>query len=75
MYSTQTMLYPRAIAGNLLRDHYTILFGGLEPYLPQFYSLTVTLATPANYVWVGLIISAMVFINYRMRHERFVTAA
>jgi hypothetical protein len=75
MYSTQTMLYPRAIAGNLLRDHYTILFGGLEPYLPQFYSLTVTLATPANYVWVGLIISAMVLINYRMRHERFVAAA
>ncbi|MFN5060558.1 MAG: hypothetical protein ACK5GU_11635 [Chloroflexota bacterium] len=75
MYSTQTVLYPRAVSEALLLDHYTIMFGPLEPYLPQFYSLAVSLATPANYVWVGLIISAMGIVNYRMRHERFITAA
>jgi hypothetical protein len=73
MYSTQTMLYPRSVLGTLLLDHYTIMFGALEPYLPQFYSLAITLSTPANYVWGGLIIGAMVLVNYRMRHERFVT--
>ncbi|MFZ9857013.1 MAG: hypothetical protein ACO3F2_01590 [Roseiflexaceae bacterium] len=73
MYSTQTMLYPRSVLGNLLLDHYTIMFGALEPYLPQLYSLSVTLATPANYVWVGLVLSAMGLINYQMRHERFIT--
>lgn len=75
MYSTQTTLYPRSVLGSLLLDHYTIMFGRIEPYLPQFYSLAVTLATPANYVWLGLILSAMVIINYRMRHEQFVTTA
>lgn len=73
MYSTQTMLYPRAISGNLLLDHYTIMFGRLEPYLPQFYSLAVAIATPANYLWVGLITGTMLLINYQMRHERIVT--
>lgn len=74
MYSTQTMLYPRAISGTLLLDHYTILFGRLEPYLPQFYSLSATLASHANYVWVGLTLASMAWVNYRLRHERIVMA-
>lgn len=73
LYSTQTMLYPRAEAGSLIRDHYTILFGALEPYLPQFYSLAVAATTPANYIWGILIIVFGLYANYRLRQARFDT--
>ncbi len=71
MYSTQTVLYPRSLKdGSLVTERYTILYGPLEALLPQYRSLEVALTTPANYIWLIVMLVAAYTVNYRQRHER-----
>lgn len=71
MYSTQTVLYPRSLKdGSLVTERYAILYGPLEALLPQYRSLEVALTTPANYIWLIVMLIAACMVNYRQRHER-----